>query len=65
MAANDTLTITVEAAGKLLGVYRNSAYEAVRRNELPVIRIGRRLLVPRAALEKLLASAGDGRRDEA
>ncbi len=60
MAENDTLTISVEEAGRLIGVSRNSAYEAVRRKELPVIRIGRRLLVPRAALEKLLAGAGDG-----
>ena len=58
MAENDTLTLTIEAAGRLLGVSRNSAYEAARRNEIPVIRLGRRLLVPRAALMRLL----DGRR---
>ncbi len=65
MAENDTLTLTIEAAGHLLGVSRNSAYEAARRNEIPVIRLGRRLLVPRAALMRLLdrPTAGDARPD--
>jgi excisionase family DNA binding protein len=49
-----TLTVTVVEAAKLLRIGRNSAYEAARRGELPVVRIGRRLLVPRAALEQLL-----------
>ena len=48
-------TITVEEAAKALGIGRNSAYEAVRRGEIPSIAIGRRLLVPAAALERLLA----------
>lgn len=47
-------TLTVEEAAKLLRIGRNSAYEAARRGELPVVRIGRRLLVPRVALERLL-----------
>ncbi len=48
-------TITVEHAGKLLGVSRSSAYRAAARDEIPTIRIGRRLLVPTA---KLLAMLG-------
>ena len=47
-------TMTVEEAGHLLGIGRGLAYEAARRGELPVIRLGRRLLVPRAALLRLL-----------
>lgn len=43
-------TLTVEEAAKLLGVSRGSAYEPVRVGELPVVRLGRRLLVPREAL---------------
>jgi excisionase family DNA binding protein len=54
MGENETLTISVDAAARLAGISRNSAYEAVRRGELPVIRIGRRLLVPRAALLRRL-----------
>ncbi|WP_336488831.1 excisionase family DNA-binding protein [Methylobacterium nigriterrae] len=47
-------TITVEEAGRRLGVSRGSAYEAVRRGEIPTIRIGRLLLVPLPAFERLL-----------
>ncbi len=47
--------MTVEEAGRRLGIGRNTAYEAVQRGEIPSIRIGRRLVVPVAALEKLLA----------
>lgn len=50
----EPMTCTVEEAGRLLGVSRGAAYEAVRRGEIPVIRIGRRLLVPRPKLESLL-----------
>ena len=48
------LTLTVPEAARLLGISRNLAYEAVRRGEIPCIRIGRRFLVPRVALERLL-----------
>jgi excisionase family DNA binding protein len=48
-------TLTVEEAAAVLGIGRNSAYQAVASGQLPVLRIGRRLLVPRAALERLLA----------
>lgn len=51
-------TVTVEEAGKQLGIGRNAAYEAARRKEIPTIRIGRRVLVPRAALDRLLMQQG-------
>lgn len=47
-------TLTVEEAAKVLGIGRGTAYEAARTGELPTIRIGKRLVVPRAALERLL-----------
>lgn len=47
-------TITVERAGQLLGIGRNGAYEAARSGQLPVIRIGRRLVVPTARLLDML-----------
>ena len=49
-------TYSVEEAGKILGVCRNSAYALAKSGELPTIRLGRRLLVPRDALERLLAN---------
>jgi excisionase family DNA binding protein len=46
----ERLVLTVAEAGALLGVSRAFAYELVARGELPVIRLGRRILVPKAAL---------------
>lgn len=54
-------TITIPAAGQSLGISRNAAYEAARRGEIPTIRIGRLLLVPKVAFERMLESAGDRR----
>ena len=51
-------TLTVEQAGELLGISRGLAYEAVRRGEIPSVRIGRRILVPAAALRALLGEGG-------
>jgi excisionase family DNA binding protein len=50
------LTLTVEEAAAALGISR-AAYEDARRGEIPNIRIGRRILVPRSALQRLLDSA--------
>jgi excisionase family DNA binding protein len=47
-------TISVEEAGRWLGISRNSAYEAVKRGEIPTIKIGRLLLVPVAPFERML-----------
>ncbi len=51
----EKLTYTIPEAAKALGVGRNAAYAAAQRGELPTVKIGRRLLVPRLGLEKLLA----------
>ena len=56
---------TLNEVASLLRISRGSAYEAAKRREIPTIRIGRRLLVPSDALEKLLsgnlpAGAGAG-----
>jgi excisionase family DNA binding protein len=48
------LTWTVTEAAQLLGISRASAYEAAHRGELPIRVIGRRMLVPRVALLRLL-----------
>ncbi len=47
-------TLTIEEAAKELGIGRNLAYEAAHTGEIPTVRIGRRLLVPRIALERML-----------
>ena len=48
------LTMDVPVAGALIGLSRNGSYAAARRGDLPTIKMGRRLLVPRAAFEALL-----------
>lgn len=48
-------TISVPEAGRLFGLSRASAYEAVARGDLPVIRLGRRMVVPTAAVMRMLA----------
>ena len=58
MVTETELVFSVAEAGKRLGLSRPSAYLAAKRGEIPTIKIGRRLLVPKSALEKLLTNAG-------
>ena len=51
-------TISVEEAGKLLGLSRSSAYRAAARGQLPTLVFGRRLLVPTARLLEMLGAPG-------
>jgi excisionase family DNA binding protein len=50
--------LTVEETARLLGISRGLAFQAVRRGDIPSIRIGRRILIPVARLQALLV--GDG-----
>lgn len=51
-------TLTVDEAATYLGISRWLAFELVKRGELPTVRIGqRRLVVPRAALDRMLEGA--------
>jgi excisionase family DNA binding protein len=56
----ERLTYTISEAATLLGVSRGVAYEAARTGELPTIKLGRRLLVPRARLLELLGEPSNG-----
>jgi excisionase family DNA binding protein len=47
-------TVTIEQAGRMLGISRRSAYRAAARGDLPTLRVGRRLIVPTARLLHLL-----------
>lgn len=57
MPTETPLTFTVEEAAARLKICRHSGYEAVRRGDIPSIKIGRRILVPVAALEAMLRGA--------
>jgi excisionase family DNA binding protein len=51
-------TVGVEEAAQMLGVSRNTAYREIHETDqlagVPVIRVGKQLLLPRAPLERLL-----------
>lgn len=60
MNANTTerLTVTIEQAGKMLGISRATAYMLASTGQIPTIRLGeRRIVVPKAALMKMLEAA--------
>ncbi len=50
----DRKTLKIEEAAEILGISRGLAYEAARSGQIPALRIGNRLVVPRSALEKML-----------
>ena len=53
---SDRLVLTVDEAAYLLNISRGLAYELVARGELPAIRLGRRIVIPRVAMEDLLGT---------
>ena len=54
-----SLVYTAEEVKILLGISRNSVYERIADGSLPSVRLGRRIVIPRAALEAWLAQAGN------
>jgi excisionase family DNA binding protein len=51
---DERLAIAVEDAAHLLGISRSLAYELCARGELPTIRLGRRLVIPKRALFEMI-----------
>jgi len=54
------LVLTVSEAAAALGISRTHAYELVARGELASLRLGRRIVVPRRSLERLVDGDADG-----
>ena len=48
----EAIVLTVEEAASMLGISRVSAYAAARNGQLPTVRIGRLLRVPKLAFER-------------
>jgi excisionase family DNA binding protein len=60
LKAEDVKTLSVPQAGRrYFDLSRGASYAAAARGELPVVRIGRKIRVPIAALERMLERAGD------
>ena len=55
----ERLCLSVPEAAKVLGISRGLAYELARSGRLPALRFGRRLLISRAALERMLNETQD------
>jgi excisionase family DNA binding protein len=60
--AQERKTYTIAESALLLGVGKNQCYDAARAGQIPTVRIGKRILVPKAALDRMLA---DGARETA
>lgn len=61
MNSERTICHTVDDLCALLQISRPTAYELVHREDFPKIRIGRRVLIPRAGLEKWLEDQTNNR----
>ncbi len=51
---SESLVMSVPEAGRMLGICRDSAYAAVKTGALPAIRLGKRIVVSRAVIERML-----------
>lgn len=63
-AISEKATLTIEEVAKHLGIARSTAFALAKRDALPVpvIRLGRRLVVSRDLIERLLAGEPMNRR---
>ena len=52
------LVYGVPEAGEMLGLTRNASYEAAKRGDIPTIRIGKLIRVPKKAFHAMLERAG-------
>jgi len=58
MQDNERLTYNVVEASRILGLSRNATYHACLTRQIPHLKIGKRILIPRLALERMLNEAG-------
>lgn len=65
LPADNKLTLSVDETARLLGVSPGLVYELVRRNQLTALRLGRRILIPRHAVQALVGQPDAGTEDQA
>jgi excisionase family DNA binding protein len=61
---SERLTYNVAEAARLLGLSKNSTYLACLTGQIPHLKIGNRIIIPRCQLQALLSGYGDGRTSE-
>ena len=54
MQTSERATYTVREVAQVLGLSRNSTYQACLKGEIRCLKIGKRILIPKAQLERLL-----------
>lgn len=54
VAAQERRAFSVSEAAAMLGLHRQTVAAAIRRGEIPAVRLGRKVLVPSAVIERLL-----------
>lgn len=62
-AQGKSLVFSVRVAAKLMGISKNTVYTLVQTGEIPSIKWGKRILIPRVALEKMLEEAATTRQN--
>ena len=53
---SDRMLLRVEEVARMLGIGRSTVFEMIGRHELPVLRIGRLVRIPRHALDEWVAA---------
>lgn len=48
----DKIVYTIPEVAQLLGISRSYAYELVKRNEIPILKLGKRRMIPKQYLEQ-------------
>jgi excisionase family DNA binding protein len=54
----DRQAYSVEEFARAVGLSRASAFRAVARGDVQAVRIGKRIVIPKSAIERLLNGAG-------
>lgn len=57
----DRLTYSVTETAQLLGISRNLCYEQIRQGVIPALKLGKRVLIPKAKLDMLVEGQNDGK----
>jgi excisionase family DNA binding protein len=58
MSDDQAAVYSVDEAARILGISRASAFANAKSGNIPTMRIGRRILVPKTALDNLLGKPG-------
>lgn len=48
----EKIVYSIPEVAQLLGISRSYAYELVKRNELPILKMGKRRMIPKCYLEQ-------------